>query len=280
MTKTIAALYDDFATAERVIDNLLEAGFSETDISMMANDSNGRLRGAHDMVTDGDVSAGEGAGFGALIGTLIGVGAALIPGIGPIIGAGPLAVALTAGVGAAAGALTGGVTAGLVDMGVDEDDANRYAEGVRRGGTLISLTTNDEWAERAETIMNRYQPVDLDVRSSLWRERGWTKFDHNAPPYNADQIEQERLIARDYETAGGDHWAANRATQAQNEHAAKMSGAIPHSTVGATRSDDVAAGATPPGAERHHEASQGVDHAMRRDTSGVPAESDDDQRAR
>ncbi|MBK8035482.1 MAG: hypothetical protein IPK17_39470 [Chloroflexi bacterium] len=41
-------------------------------------------------------------------------------------------------------------------MGVDEDDAHIYAEGIRRGGTLVSLTTNDEWAERAETIMNRY----------------------------------------------------------------------------------------------------------------------------
>lgn len=201
MTKTIVALYDDFSTAERVIDNLLEAGFGREDISVMANDANGeygsRLNRETDIVIDGDVSAGEGAGFGAVVGTLIGVGVALIPGIGPVIGAGPLAIALTAGIGAAAGAITGGVTAGLIDMGVDEEDAYIYAEGVRRGGTLISLTTNEEWAERAETIMNRYQPVDIDVRSSLWRERGWTTFDHAAQPYSAAEIERERSLYGD-----------------------------------------------------------------------------------
>jgi uncharacterized membrane protein len=296
MTKTIVALYDDLSTAERVIDNLIEAGFSRESISVMANDASGDYSGYlnrdQDMVIDGDVSAGEGAGFGAVVGGLIGVGVSLIPGIGPVLGAGPLAVALTAGIGAAAGAITGGVTAGLIDMGVDEDDAHIYAEGVRRGGTLISLTTNEEWAERAETIMNRYHPVDIDTRSSLWRERGWTAFDGSAPPYTRDQIEQER---RAYGTQVGmgelpeeelytdeerrtsltpthaDTWAAHEAERVQREHDAKMSGAIPHSQQGATRSGDVAAGATPPGSERHHETSRGVGSAMGRDTSGSSA---------
>lgn len=296
MTKTIVALYDDFSTAERVIDNLMEAGFNREDLSVMANDASGEYGTSladRDMVLDGDVSAGEGAGFGAVIGTLIGVGVSLIPGIGPVIGAGPLAVALTAGIGAAAGAITGGITAGLIDMGVDEDDAHIYAEGVRRGGTLVSLTTDEEWAERAEQIMNRYNPVDIDTRSSLWRERGWSSFDSDAQPYTADQVERERLAYHDYRvergmgslseadlytdeerranqvpTMGSDTWSAEQARRAQMEHDAKMSGAIPRSTSGSTASDDVVAGATPPGEERHHEISDAVDQAMSRDASG------------
>ena len=335
MTKTIIALYDDFPTAQHVVENLAEAGFSRNDISVMANDASGnyaRSTERGDMVVEDDVTAGEGAGFGAVVGGLVGLGAALIPGIGPVIGAGPLAVALTAGIGAAAGAITGGITAGLIDMGVDEDDANIYAEGVRRGGTLVSLTTQDEWAERAQDIMNRHNPVDIDTRSSLWRERGWAGFDANAEPYNAEQVEQERLAYRDYpvehgmgtepeqgdyfsdrerresiqptgrvqspsdydqemartadavtdyDNTSGGHRAAEEATRNQNmdvdatagvntgapseEDRGTIYGALQNAVSGATGDfeDD-----TPPGAERHHEASRGVRQAMERDTSG------------
>ncbi len=271
MTKTIVALYDDFSTAERVIDNLLEVGFTRDDVSVMANDANGEygsLLADRDMVLDGDVSAGEGAGFGAVIGTLIGVGVSLIPGIGPVIGAGPLAIALTAGIGAAAGAITGGITAGLINMGVDEDDAHIYAEGIRRGSTLISLTTNDEWAERAEDIMNRYDPVDIDTRSSLWRETGWSTFDHSAPPYNSDEIERER---RAYQTT--QPRASTDLTSTTEQYVTSDTMMTPRSSVEAERqsglpTDPASSLATPPGAERHHETSPAVDEAMSRDASG------------
>jgi len=308
MTKTVAALYDRFDTAQRVVENLTEAGFDRHDISMVANDASGeysnRMSGDRDIVINEDVSAGEGAGFGAVVGTLIGLGAALIPGIGPVIGAGPLAVALTAGIGAAAGAIMGGITAALIDMGVDEDDAGIYAEGVRRGGTLITITTNDEWAERAEQIMNRYNPVDLDTRSSLWRERGWSRFDESAAPYNREQIEQEQ---RAYSTFGttsagmGDrrersgysnfdatHAAADSARQGQEEYNAKAAGAVegrPGVNTGAQQPEDAgtlygamtnaAVGATGdfendtlPGEERHHESSGAVRESLRRDVEG------------
>jgi len=247
MTKTIVALYDDFSTAERVIANLTEAGFAREDISVMANDSTGEygshLTGERDIVINEDVSAGEGAGFGAVIGGLIGLGVSLIPGIGPVLGAGPLAVALTAGIGAVAGAITGGITAGLIDMGVDEDDAHAYAEGVRRGSTLVSLTTNEEWAERAEEIMNRYNPVDLDSRTSVWRESGWANFDHSAQPYSTDQIESERTKYRHVNVDPG----------------------IASSIVG----DDIYTNEERLGADRHHETSRAVDQALDQDVTGV-----------
>ncbi|MBN8634697.1 MAG: hypothetical protein J0M07_05190 [Anaerolineae bacterium] len=284
MTKTIVALYDDFSTAERVIDNLIEAGFTRDDISVMANDASGEYSSSledRDMVLDGDVSAGEGAGFGAVIGTLIGVGVSLIPGIGPVIGAGPLAIALTAGIGAAAGAITGGITAGLIDMGVDEDDAHIYAEGIRRGGTLVSLTTNEEWAERAESIMNRYHPVDIDTRSSLWREGGWSTFDQAAPPYNAEQIERERLAYRDYNVPRGmgsipeEDVFSDQQPRASTDTVPTTGGiplaGNPETMQRASIEAEQRSGTTADyegGSERHHETSHAVDQAMRRDTTG------------
>lgn len=193
MPKTVVALYDDFDIAQDVVEDLIESGFSRENISLMASDITGDY--ARRYVTDRvdeDVTAGEGASFGAVVGTLIGLGIALIPGVGPILGAGPLAVALTAGIGAAAGAITGGITAALIDMGVPEEDADYYAEGLRRGGTLVSATVDEAWLERVEEIMNRHSPVDIERRAGYWRETGWTGFNPEVTPYTTDEIVRER----------------------------------------------------------------------------------------
>jgi hypothetical protein len=191
MAKTVVALYDNFEDARSAVEALVDAGFNRSDISMVANDATGthaRLVG-DTVVNDDDVSAGEGAGFGAVVGALVGLGVALIPGVGPVLAAGPLAAALMAGIGAASGAVTGGVVAGLVDFGVPEEHAASYAEGIRRGGTLVSAhVAQDEWADRAQSVMNRFNPVDVDERSGEWRASGWKGYDESAQPYTAEDI--------------------------------------------------------------------------------------------
>jgi hypothetical protein len=195
MARTIIALYDHFETAQSAVQGLVDAGFSRNDISLVANDASGEFKSYTDAgVIDDDVKAGEGAGFGAVVGTLVGLGVALIPGVGPVIAAGPLAAALLAGIGAAAGAATGGVVASLVDFGVPEEEAHYYAEGLRRGSTLVSVATSDEHANRVEEILNRYSPIDVDRRATSWRETGWQSFDYEADPYTQDQIARERDV--------------------------------------------------------------------------------------
>jgi uncharacterized membrane protein len=200
MAKTVVALYDSFDDARSAVEALVDGGFERSDISLVANDASGKYAAIYDTsrsdaaIQDEDVSAGEGAGFGAVVGALVGLGVALIPGIGPVIAAGPLAAALMAGIGAATGAVTGGVVAGLVDFGVPEEHAMRYAEGVRRGGALLTVhLQQDEWADRAQSIMNRFNPVDIDERSGEWASSGWTGYNPDAAPYTADQISQNRM---------------------------------------------------------------------------------------
>jgi len=189
MAKTVVALFDDFDNARSSVEALVDAGFDRDDISLVANDATGEYgRYMKDGTYDEDVTAGEGAGFGAVVGALVGLGVALIPGIGPVLVAGPLAAALFAGIGAASGAVTGGVVAGLVDFGVPEEHAERYAEGVRRGGTLVTVhVTQDEWAERAQSVLNRYTPVDMNERGTEW-----TNDNSSAAPLNDEQIQRDR----------------------------------------------------------------------------------------
>jgi uncharacterized protein (TIGR02271 family) len=197
MTKTVIALYDDFDTGRHAVEALVDAGFDRDDISIVANDVSGRYAdNVKRLEDDGDVSSGEGAGFGAVVGGLVGLGVALIPGIGPVLAAGPLAAAVMAGVGAIAGAATGGVVAGLVDLGVPEEEAETYAESIRRGGALVSVSLDDEaHVARAEEILNRYSPVNIHERGDIYRQSGWSGYDVNAKPYSETELNQFRSSA-------------------------------------------------------------------------------------
>lgn len=71
----------------------------------------------------------------------------------------------------------------LETHGIPEDDANMYAEGVRRGGSLVVLKTSDARADRGLDIMNNADLVDIDERVAHWRQEGWTYFDPDATPH-------------------------------------------------------------------------------------------------
>jgi uncharacterized membrane protein len=123
-------------------------------------------------------------------GLLVGLAALAIPGIGPVIAAGPIAAAVA---GAGIGAATGGIIGALIDLGVDEDYAGYYAEGVRRGGTLVTAHVEENMADRVAGILDDYDPVNLDTRVNRWQEEGWTSYDPQSEPYTTEQIERDRV---------------------------------------------------------------------------------------
>lgn len=186
MKKIILALYDTLPQAENAVNDLQNAGFERSRIGLAVSQSETSSENK-------DVSADEGAGFGAVVGGLTGALAGLvaitIPGIGPIIAAGPLAAALGsltgAAIGAVAGAVTGGITASLVELGVSEEYANYYAESVRRGSALVSVTAEENQIATATAILQRHHPYNLDERVFQWKKEGWSGFDPKAEPFTA-----------------------------------------------------------------------------------------------
>ena len=116
-----------------------------------------------------------------------------VPGVGPVVAAGWLAAtALGAVTGAVAGGAAGGLIGALTDSGVPEEHAHVYAEGVRRGGTLVTARVEDSLQLEAEAILKRSNWVDPVERRQAYSEQGWTKFDDAAQPYGPSDIEQER----------------------------------------------------------------------------------------
>ncbi|MBC8102044.1 MAG: YsnF/AvaK domain-containing protein [Cytophagales bacterium] len=113
-----------------------------------------------------------------------------IPGVGPVLAVGPLAATLS---GAGLGAMGGGVIGALSGLGIPKEDAGYYAEGVRRGGTLVSVSVNDDSrADAAMAIFNRHNPVDIDERGSYYSGSGYAGYTETAPAYTPEQIATER----------------------------------------------------------------------------------------
>ena len=187
--RTFTRLYDSYEDATQVVNALEAAGVPHSDISIVASNANNAAgtTGTSTGMTSGDPEQGAetGAGTGATLGTILGGGAGLlagigalaIPGIGPIVAAGWLNETLTgAGVGAAAGGLLGSLTG----AGVSEADANVYAEGVRRGGSLVTVRADEMQADRIEAILNGRTYVDPAARRAEYEQTGWRGYDATA----------------------------------------------------------------------------------------------------
>jgi uncharacterized membrane protein len=166
MMVILSRLYVDGAVARAVVDELKASGVPEDDIGIIAPSrtvrmENADLENADDMVDrdrDGrddrgqmiNRSAGIGAALGGAAGLLAGLAAFVVPGIGAVVAAGWLATALA---GAVAGGAAGGVVGALIEAGISENDAAGYAEGVRRGGTLVTIRVMSQDREFYEDIL-------------------------------------------------------------------------------------------------------------------------------
>lgn len=62
----------------------------------------------------------------------------------------------------------------LTSAGLPRSDADAYFEGMRRGGHLVMITTDDDEIDTAVDIMDRYNSVNIQERAEMWRGEGWS----------------------------------------------------------------------------------------------------------
>ena len=162
--KTAAfGIYPSVERAERAVDELVDGGFSEADVSVLMSDNRGSKDFAHEKQTKAPegTTTGVAAGgtIGGTLGLLAGIGALAIPGVGPFIAAGPIMGAL-AGLGV--GGAVGGLVGALVGMGIPEYEAKRYEGRLKDGGVLLSVHCDtSEEITRAKDILKRTGAEDI-----------------------------------------------------------------------------------------------------------------------
>ena len=132
MTTTVVAMFDRRNQAEKAFEDLLNAGFEQGNIELVAHDA--------------DQTQNRPAGFWKT----------------------------------------------LFNPGAPEDDIGHFAEGVRRGGSVVTVTVDDDKLDDVERILHQHNPADVDERVERWREEGYSGFEREAPVYNAEQVEAER----------------------------------------------------------------------------------------
>ena len=185
---TIVALYDRYESASQAVEAIIQAGASREKISLLANNLNGdhpplttnpsfarEELDTKDQAQPGVVTGAEfGIGFGGILGVLLGTGAIIIPGIGPLIAAGALA---TIAASAAAGGVVGGGIGLLTDHGISHADSHLYAEGLKRGGTLVTVVADESKLDAIRELFKNHGAIDIEKRGATWAAEGWVTFD-------------------------------------------------------------------------------------------------------
>lgn len=191
--RTIVGLYDEYDQAKETYRDLVKAGFKRDNISLFANNREG-----------------EQDAKGGFFKDLFGGGSEAdwrrtnLPGIGSVSSTGSLAEQMTD--------LNESLVTVLMEYGVPDPDAQMYAEGLRRGGNLIVLFSEEEDHQKAIQIMSEHNPVDIGQRMEIIKQKeNWRGFDERANPLSHEQmanlripiIEEElRVGKRQVETGG------------------------------------------------------------------------------
>jgi hypothetical protein len=138
--KAVFGIYAEPGQAEFALNELLQAGFSSEDVSVLIPDRQSAGTLVHEKETKAPEGTTTGVTAGGIVGgalgVLVGIGALAIPGLGPFIAAGPLVAGL-AGLGA--GGAVGGLIGALVGLGIPEYEAKHYEGRLREGGVLLSV---------------------------------------------------------------------------------------------------------------------------------------------
>jgi uncharacterized protein (TIGR02271 family) len=89
-------------------------------------------------------------------------------------------------------------------FGFGEQHEATYSEALRRGGCVLVVDAADEnEAERAMDIIERYHPVDIDQRQAQWRESGWQPALTQAGETTLPVVEEQLQVGKREVQRGG-----------------------------------------------------------------------------
>lgn len=172
-SREAVAVFNDLASLEAAIDELLSSGFDRDELSLLASEKTvekklgTRYERVEQMEDDPDAPRTAyvsreslGDAEGGLVGGLLYVGAAAAAGA-VVASGGTLAAAIAA---AAAAGGAGGVIGAALAYLIDRHHADFLQEQIDRGGILLWVRTVDEKAEtRATEILKKHSAHDVHV---------------------------------------------------------------------------------------------------------------------
>jgi hypothetical protein len=156
-TKTVAGLFDTGEQAERAAQSLESANIPGLEISIVAD--RGTVERAAEAEEEGEIGAGVVSGLvlGGTAGFIASLPFLAVPGAGAAVVAGALLLGL-------AGAAVGGLVGLLVDAGLDREEAETLAEGIRRGGYVVVARADETNVDQIHGILDEAGAVSIEER--------------------------------------------------------------------------------------------------------------------
>src|SRR5689334_11922739 len=132
--QTVISAFDDYGTAQRAVERLVEAGFSRDDVHIEPGASSGSSPDTSTTTTSARGHTEEDRGVLSSIGHFF---------------------------------------TSLFGMDTPTEHATTYTEAVRRGSSVVVVdVNNDEESDRVASIMNEMGAIDVDERAQQWRQSG------------------------------------------------------------------------------------------------------------
>jgi hypothetical protein len=150
MKRYVTGSYRTYEAAARGVDELVHAGFSPSDISVLMSEQTHALHFASEPKTKAPEGAAVGGALGAIAGGLTALASLAVP--GGIVVAGPILAALG---GAGLGAVGGGLLGGLLGLGIAEHEAKLFSEELGQGGILVAVRARPERVADVERVFAR-----------------------------------------------------------------------------------------------------------------------------
>ncbi len=173
MTTLIVGRFQQLSDAEATSHELLRAGFSKQEISLVYVNPRGQ-RDIHPLGGDADESRGtHEAGSGAMGGAASGLGAGAVIGVATLPVLGPVGPVVGAAVGAYAGSLVGA----LNKMNKVETHESGAAPS-RKAGILLAVAVGNPAQRETAIEMLRKQAVAMEETDGTLRDGDWVDFDH------------------------------------------------------------------------------------------------------
>lgn len=162
----LIAVYENHDDAAEAIHTLLKEGVSKEDISVLGKGEGGEPKDDFELEKENEDIAywgKQGAFWGALWGFLMGAFFFWIPGFGPLVATGPVIASLAGALGGAAvvGSATA-LVAWLMDLGIEEVEAHRYADLLKEGHTLVIVHGQDA-IDKAKPALESLGKGDVKV---------------------------------------------------------------------------------------------------------------------
>ncbi len=159
----VMGLFDKATDAAAALRELKTAGYTDRNTGLMTRHHEGADESWWESIKD----------------FFTGDGATDSPGIGRSYAGGPFAG-------------SGSLKTNLLNLNVPEQQADAYAEGVRRGNVLVAAKVDDGDVDDASQIMDRHNLVNVNALGEHWKTQGWSQFDESLEPYDDDKLSEHR----------------------------------------------------------------------------------------